>query len=436
MKLAEINLTDILVGERFREDYGDRDFEELKGDIKERGLIHPIAVQSDDGNPPYRLCAGGRRFLAHVKLGREKIACRVYDRPLTDLEIRAIELAENIHRRDLSHIEQSRLTREIDRLFTQVHGKKFSTSKDAPGWSQARTAEVIHMTPARVSQHIKIAQAAEDFPELELDKCKNEDEARKKFSKFESTLSRKAFAERAQKEMGKDCKNFVDRFIVMDFFEGIKKVPEKSIQLLEIDPPYAIDLTKVKRNHEANYEFNSYNEVAASEYLTFMENVLLEAWRVMAENSWLLLWFGPEPWLEPLYQLLTKTGFKTRRLTAKWIKPNGQTNSPNLYLANCDEQFFYARKGSPILAKPGRSNCFHYAPVPGQFKIHPTERPLDMMREILSTFVFEGSRVAIPFLGSGVTIKACEYEHMYPIGWDLSQTNKDSFISKFYGGQV
>ena len=308
-----------------------------------------------------------------------------------------------------------------------------STAKNAPGWSQNQTAEMIHKTPARVSQHIKIAKAAEEFPELELDKCKNELEAVKKLAKFEETLFRKDFAERASREMGDEYRDFVKRYIVLDFFEGVKQVPDKSIQLVEIDPPYSIDLLQVKQSYDTNYHQNNYNEIKNEDYLSFMERVLSECWRVMSENSWLILWFGPEPWIEPLYQILTKTGFKTRRLTAKWIKPSGQTNSPNIYLANCDEQFFYARKGNPILVKPGRSNCFHFNPVPSGQKIHPTERPIDLMREVISTFAFEGVRVMIPFLGSGVTIKACELERLYPIGWDLSQNNKDAFITKFYG---
>jgi len=116
-----------------------------------------------------------------------------------------------------------------------------------------------------------------------------------------------------------------------------------------------------------------------------------------------------------------------------WVKPGaGQNMNPQTRLANSYEMFFYAWKGQPVLNKAGRSNVFNYSPVPPQQKTHPTERPLDMMKDIYETFCFPGSRVLIPFLGSGVGILAAHELGMAPVGFELSKNYKDSFLVKIH----
>jgi site-specific DNA-methyltransferase (adenine-specific) len=98
--------------------------------------------------------------------------------------------------------------------------------------------------------------------------------------------------------------------------------------------------------------------------------------------------------------------------------------------------FFYAWKGRPALNKPGRSNVFNFSPVSPQQKTHPTERPVDLMTEIYDTFAFTGSRVLIPFLGSGSGLIAADNLSMSPIGFELSKSYRDSFLVKVHNMKV
>jgi site-specific DNA-methyltransferase (adenine-specific) len=92
--------------------------------------------------------------------------------------------------------------------------------------------------------------------------------------------------------------------------------------------------------------------------------------------------------------------------------------------------FFYAWKGQPALNKAGRSNEFHFSPVPANQKSHPTERPIELMKEIYDTFAFSGSRILIPFLGSGNGLLAANQLGMSACGFELSKSYKDSFLVK------
>lgn len=437
-KLGFVKLDDINFGDRRREDYGD--IGELAESIDKRGLIHPIAIQSDDGEPPYNLAAGGRRFLAHKLLERDTIACRIYDHPLSELELKAIELFENVDRKDLTPHEDCVLKRDIHNLMVEIHGKKIAKTPGAEGWSMRDTANALRKSVSTVSEDIKIAEAAEKMPELELDKCKTKKEALKTIESFEQTMVRGELAKRAEKELGPDNSKFAKFYIVGDFFEKVKDIPNSSIDLVEIDPPYAIKLPKIKKSdlsYKANYG-ESYNEVSKTLYPKFVFNTLTECYRVMRQDSWLLLWFGSEPWFSLMYRMVIKAGFKVRQIPALWTKAEspGQCFQPSIYLGNSYEMFFYARKGNPTIKKQGRKAQFDFAPVDPAKKIHPTERPVELMEDILSTFAWESARVLVPFAGSGNTLLAASNLKMLPVGYDLTQEYRDGYVARLLGKEV
>jgi DNA modification methylase len=117
-----------------------------------------------------------------------------------------------------------------------------------------------------------------------------------------------------------------------------------------------------------------------------------------------------------------------------WPKPTGQTMNPQIRLANAYEMFFYAWKGQPALNKAGRSNVFNYSPVPPTQKTHPTERPVELTTEIYNTFAFPGSRVLIPFLGSGNGLISAYSLGMSAVGFEKSKSYRDSFLVKISNG--
>jgi len=430
MTLGIVPREEIEVGDRWRKDYGD--IEELAISIKEKGLINPITVSTKESGG-YILAAGGRRMTALDLLEWKEIPCRIYDHPLNDLELLSIELEENIRRKDLTPGEDCRLKRELLLTQQKLYGEKVSTSPGAPGVSMRDVARLVGVSQASMSLDVSLAETMEAFPDIDWSKCKTKSDAVKIKNKIEEVFLRGTLASRAEEAMGKSSSNafqtkLMNAYIVGDFFEEIQSIPGGCIDLVEIDPPYAIDLTKQKKDYA--YDHEKYNEIDIKDYPTFMQNLFKECYRVMAPNSWLLCWFGPDPWFEDIYQWISKAGFSTRRLTAKWIKPTGQTNQPSKYLANSDEQFYYASKGTPILARQGRTNIFQYNPVPSARKFHPTERPLEMMDDVLTTFAMEGSRVLVPFLGSGNTLISAARNKMVPFGFDLTEAYRNSYILK------
>lgn len=108
--LKEIKLSDIIFGERFREDLGD--LSDLVASFKKEGVITPLAVR-DNEDGTCLLLAGGRRYTAALKAGLETVPVRCYPNTINEQEMRSIELMENVCRKDLDWAEKAKLSKKI-----------------------------------------------------------------------------------------------------------------------------------------------------------------------------------------------------------------------------------------------------------------------------------------------------------------------------------
>lgn len=440
-RMETLKVSEIDPGTRARKEY--KDIAGLASDIKRRGLIHPIAVMETDKG--YKLLAGGRRLIAHVHAKIETIDCKIFPPDLSELEIKSIELMENIMREDLNHVEMAKLSKEILLLQQQIQGIKYSTNPDAPGASIRNVAEMMGVSHEKLRQDIILADTMEKFPDLGWERLKNRQEALKVQSNIGRIIVTQQAVERFEQETKRGntdeyLKRLANSYIVGDFFENVKQVPNNSIDLVEIDPPYAIEIDKIKKRiGPGNYSYgiDGYNEIDAETYDIFMLNTFKECYRIMAQDAWLLCWFGPEPWFSLMLKILRYNKLTVRGMPCIWVKgdeggetTSGQTNTPMRHLASAYEMFFYAKKGDPKINRPGMTNVFGYKPVPPTHKIHPTERPIEMMQDILTTFTPTGSRILVPFAGSGNTILAAYKSKMTCVGFDLGKIHKDAYITR------
>jgi ParB-like chromosome segregation protein Spo0J len=429
-KLCTIALEDIEVTDRFRKDYGD--LNELALSITEKGQLQNLVVCTngiEPGSKPYRLLAGGRRYKTMTeKLNMTEASALVFSHELDKCEMLEVEWEENSRRKDLSWQEDVAIKAEIQKERTLKFGVKVGKSADSVGVSIRDTAAALNVSPATMSQDVNLARAAEIAPQI-FEGCKTKKDALKALKLATESIMRAERAEKIQEKIGDDSKmrSILDRYIIGDFFEHESEIPDGTIDFCEIDPPYAMNLDKAKKLSGTRYSMEDYNEVSLEDYGAFMAHVIKVAFRVMTTHSYGVLWHAPDPWGPILYELLTTVGFETTRLTGKWIKPSGQCHQPQRYLANACEEFFYFWIGSPSIVRQGRTNVFAYTPVAATKKLHPTERPMELIQEILSTFCWDGSRILVPFLGSGKTILAAETLGMKAFGYELSESFKEGF---------
>jgi DNA modification methylase len=430
-KVGMIPISSIVITERARQEMGDLDG--LENSLKESGLIAPLAVKANEDGT-YTLLAGERRYTVLKRNSINEIPARIYDEELSPLQIKVIEKSENFYRKDMEYYEFDKLTLEIHQMQQELHGVKMPGPGN-DGWGTRDTAGMLgYASPATVTEAVKRAQAREAFPEL-FEGCKTASDASKVLKKVDEAIVKQAIAQKLESTTTNGTLNDLSkRFIIKDFFEGVKEIPDGIMHLVEIDPPYAINLAnQKKKDGESQYQLENYNEIDKDTYPEFLSRVFKECYRVMAPHSWLICWFAPQPWFECIYQAICSSGLETTRMCGIWSKGTpGQNMNPSTRLANSYEMFFYAWKGQPALNKAGHGNDFHFPPVPAQQKVHPTERPIELMRELYDTFAFQGSRILIPFLGSGNGLLAAHSLGMSPVGFELSKSYKDSFLVKVH----
>ncbi len=122
---------DLLQPNRFqpRKKFDQESLKELANSIKENGVIQPIIVRKLE-NGKYEIIAGERRWKASFLAGLEKVPVIIKDED--DNNLLQLALIENIHREDLSPIEEARALKQLSEEFKLTHeeiGKKMGKSR-------------------------------------------------------------------------------------------------------------------------------------------------------------------------------------------------------------------------------------------------------------------------------------------------------------------
>jgi len=424
-KLVFVPLAKIKVTKRTREDFGD--MESMIESVRDKGIIQPITV-----NEHFELRAGERRLRAAKGAGLKEIPCLVRtDRDTVDgLEV---ELIENVWREDFNAFERAA---HIAKL--HEHCKKKNID-----WSVRKTAKLLnHSHPMNVSRDLQLAAAVQVFPELK--EAGTQDEALRMLKRMEEEVVVGELRRRqdvSKQRTGFDMVSIAKaNYRIGDTFTGMAALKSGGeIHFIEVDPPYAIDLdtTKGGASQRARRDktgadnsqllAQNYNEVRKDDYPTFLKKIAAETYRVANKDCWMIFWFGPTHF-ELVKQTLLAAGWKVNDIPAIWVKSAGQTLAPEYNLANCYEPFFICRKGQPVLVLRGTGNVKIVDSTPGAQKYHPTERPLLLMDSILKTFCMPTQICLVPFLGSGVTLRACYLRGIKCFGWDKSKDYLDKFL--------
>jgi len=89
-----------------RKNFAPEALEELAASIRSQGLVQPLLVRPIDEGARYEIVAGERRWRAAKLAGLTEVP--VFVRPLSDMEVMAAALIENLQREDLNPLEEAR----------------------------------------------------------------------------------------------------------------------------------------------------------------------------------------------------------------------------------------------------------------------------------------------------------------------------------------
>jgi ParB/RepB/Spo0J family partition protein len=125
-----------------RKDFIEADLPSLGASMLAVGQLQPIGITPDG-----TILWGERRWRAAQLVGIKELSVIITDRVLSDTEIRLIQLAENIHRADLTG------------------GEKFAACCELmcsnPHWQQKDLAEHLHQDPSQVTRLLSPSKCSE-----------------------------------------------------------------------------------------------------------------------------------------------------------------------------------------------------------------------------------------------------------------------------------
>ncbi len=133
-RVMELLLDDIVPNRNQpRSKFKDETLDELAESIKEFGVLQPIIVRIIEGEDKYEIIAGERRYRATKKNGITTIPALVVEK-VTDTASLEMALIENIHRDNLSPMEQAYCYKQLIDEFTITHqemSKRIGKSRTA-----------------------------------------------------------------------------------------------------------------------------------------------------------------------------------------------------------------------------------------------------------------------------------------------------------------
>lgn len=352
---------------------------ELAESIARIGLIHPIVI-TEDGE----LVAGECRLTAIKQLGWDQIPTQFVS-DLSENELKAIELEENVKRQNLTWQEECEAVNEYHELQSTIHEE----------WSYTDTADSLGISPRSVSAKINVAQALNDETVANAPKYST---ARNIVARQQS---RKAAAVIEEIEETPAVLVREAPLLNADFSKWMKSYKGPKFNFIHCDFPYGVNFHK--SGQSAGAEFGRYED-GEDVYWKLISTLRDSMTNVVHESAHLMFWFSMDYYAKTISEL-EEMGWRVNPFPLVWVKsdntgiiPDAQRGPRRIY-----ETALFASRGDRKVVT-AVSNAFSH---PGRQKeIHSNEKPVAMLKHFQRMFVDEYSFVLDPTCGSANALKA------------------------------
>lgn len=196
----------------------------------------------------------------------------------------------------------------------------------------------------------------------------------------------------------------------------LNDLPNESVDLVVTDPPYKLvqgGCTNKAVRLKGATDLKS-GSVFSNNSIKF-KDWIPEVYRVLKENTHCYIMCNDRNLKELLVES-ENAGFKLLNILV-WKKTK---HSPNrYYLKNAEFTVLLRKGGARNINNMGSFQCMEFDNV--KSKLHPSEKPLDLMKLYITNSSNKNDIVLDPFMGSGSTAVACINTHRNYIGYELDE---------------
>ena len=215
--------------------------------------------------------------------------------------------------------------------------------------------------------------------------------------------------------------NYIDN---IDCLEGLKEVPDKSVDLIVTDPPYFLSMghagskKNATRGNEQLLSNRTFNDLAIC--TPFYKQLFAEYARVLKEDG--SFYFFTDWRGYAYYFPLLNAALPVRNMIC-WDKKSG----PGSFYSFAHELIIFGTYKGKTKAGVG-TNVWRMAAfnsgaksTDGE-KVHPTQKPIELISKAIEDSTEPGAVVLDTFMGSGTTAVACIRTGRNYIGFELDES--------------
>lgn len=208
----------------------------------------------------------------------------------------------------------------------------------------------------------------------------------------------------------------IDTILNMDCMEGLEQVPDKSVDLIVMDPPYEFESTT------GGGVFGSEHRAYHGSLSPLSKGITNDVLDVLCEKMKavnIYIWCNKAQ-LRQFFDYFDDRGCAIDLLT--WHKTNPVPTCSNKYLSDTEYCFFAREKGVKVYGSYDTKRKFYVSESNKKDKDvynHPTIKPLNIIKNLIINSSLEGQVVLDPFMGSGTTAVACKLLDRHYIGFEI-----------------
>jgi len=399
-----LTVDEVIVESRIRTDLGDID--ELCNSIREVGLIQPIVLDRTN-----KLIAGERRFRALKRLGFNVLVhgkTFVYNDEQDTLRLKAMEIEENVKRKQLTWQEEVLAKKRILEIMQQIHGvagpgrpsQSVGLGVTSSGFGINKLASLLGESNAQTSKDVELAELIEAVPALAKAETK---EAARRQATLAVTVA--AALQMAQKNPPKTEQKWT--LYEGDFVNNANNIEDNSMDLVIVDPPYGADTSGMGPNSKVLLAKPFQDSLVPTNVL--LSHLAEQSYRVLRPDRFACFFFDFVLY-EDLIEQLDGFGFVVDIVPLIWVKNTVINTTPYTRYGRSYEPILLARKGEPKLIRPSQRDVIQVDNVitrsANEQKLYQAQKPIALIRKLIEDLCVPSGTVVDFCAGSGTTGEA------------------------------
>jgi site-specific DNA-methyltransferase (adenine-specific) len=307
---------------------------------------------------------------------------------------------------------------------SEVSKNRLSNLNNSKSIDTTSTLKDFGLTKDQSSTFQKIASLPDEIFEAEIATAKDES-----LKRVELTTSRvlTAAKEYEQQKKKTDLKEKIrNERVLIKISENIKNgnsleiletLEDGCIDIVLTDPPYGIDYVSNRSTDENAITKRGLLNDGKDEAFDLLDKTCEILQRKTAVNSH-LYFFCSWSVFSKFEAIISK--YFTIKTPIVWDKGNKGSGDLENDWGNQTEIIIYCVKGKKLVNNR-RGNLISVARLHTSKMIHPTQKPNELIKQILEVSATKGDFVVDPFMGSGSTIKVCNEMNLKSLGIELDK---------------